>query len=47
MKEETLDRKGLETINLEVLSQIEDAVKFAVESPYPDPEDALKGVYSE
>ncbi len=46
-KDEILDRRGLEAINLEVLSQIEDAVQFAVESPYPEPEDALKGVYSE
>ncbi len=42
-----LDRKGQEAIDFEVMSRIEDAVKFAVESPYPAPEDALKGVYSE
>jgi TPP-dependent pyruvate/acetoin dehydrogenase alpha subunit len=42
-----LDRKEQETINLQVSSRIEDAVKYAVESPFPDPEDALKGVYSE
>jgi TPP-dependent pyruvate/acetoin dehydrogenase alpha subunit len=42
-----LDRSGQKAIDLEVLSQIEKAVKFAVESPYPDPEDALTGVFSE
>jgi acetoin:2,6-dichlorophenolindophenol oxidoreductase subunit alpha len=42
-----LDRPAQEAINLEVLSRIEDAVNFAVESPYPDPEDALSGVFSE
>jgi TPP-dependent pyruvate/acetoin dehydrogenase alpha subunit len=42
-----LDRKGQEAIDRQVMSRIEEAVKFAVESPYPDPEDALKGVFSE
>jgi acetoin:2,6-dichlorophenolindophenol oxidoreductase subunit alpha len=42
-----LDREAQEAINLAVLSRIEDAIKFAVESPYPDPEDALSGVFSE
>ena len=36
-----------EAINLQVLARIEDAVKYAMESPFPDPEDALTGVYSE
>jgi pyruvate dehydrogenase E1 component alpha subunit len=42
-----LDRKGQEAINLEIMARIEDAVRFAAESPYPEPEDALLGVYSE
>ncbi|HME41769.1 MAG TPA: thiamine pyrophosphate-dependent dehydrogenase E1 component subunit alpha [Syntrophorhabdales bacterium] len=42
-----LDRAGQEAINLQVMSRVEDAVGFAIESPFPDPEDALKGVYSE
>jgi acetoin:2,6-dichlorophenolindophenol oxidoreductase subunit alpha len=42
-----LDRKGREAIDVEVMARIEDAVTFAVESPYPDPEDALLDVYSE
>ncbi len=36
-----------EAINLQVLARIEDAFKYAMESPFPDPEDALTGVYSE
>ena len=42
-----LDRKGQEAINSEIMAQVEDAVAFALNSPYPDPEDALEGVYSE
>jgi pyruvate dehydrogenase E1 component alpha subunit len=42
-----LDREEQEAINLQALSRVEDAVKYAIESPFPDPEDALKGVYSE
>jgi TPP-dependent pyruvate/acetoin dehydrogenase alpha subunit len=42
-----LDLSAREAINAEVLSRIEDAVTFAVESPYPAPEDALTGVFSE
>jgi pyruvate dehydrogenase E1 component alpha subunit len=42
-----LDRQGREAIDCEIMARIEDAVRFAVNSPYPDPEDALKGVYSE
>ena len=36
-----------ETINSEILSRVEDAVRYATESSYPDPADALEGVYSE
>jgi TPP-dependent pyruvate/acetoin dehydrogenase alpha subunit len=42
-----LDRTEQETINLQVLSRVEDAVRYAIESPFPNPEDALEGVYSE
>ena len=41
-----LDRKELETINLQVMDRIEDSVKYAVESPLPEPEDALNDVFS-
>jgi len=36
-----------EAIERQVLSRVEDAVRYAIESPFPDPEDALKDVYSE
>ncbi|MEO0248396.1 MAG: thiamine pyrophosphate-dependent dehydrogenase E1 component subunit alpha, partial [candidate division WOR-3 bacterium] len=42
-----MDRAALETINAQVLSWVEDAVRFAVQSPFPDPEEALEGGYSE
>ena len=35
-----------EQIEKEVLNEIEEAVKFALESPYPEPEEALKDVYA-
>ena len=42
-----LDREGQVAIDSDVMSRVEDAVRFAVESPYPDPGDALEGVFSE
>lgn len=42
-----LDREGQGAINAEIMAQVEEAVTFAVNSPYPDPEDALKGVFSD
>ncbi len=42
-----LNREGQEAINRDVLARIEDAVTYARESPFPDPEEALEGVYSE
>jgi acetoin:2,6-dichlorophenolindophenol oxidoreductase subunit alpha len=47
LTDRVLDSHEQEAINLHVLSQIEDAVRFAMESPFPDPQDALTGVYSE
>ncbi|MBN1567678.1 MAG: thiamine pyrophosphate-dependent dehydrogenase E1 component subunit alpha [Acidobacteria bacterium] len=41
-----LSRSDLESINKKVLAKIDEAVAFAVESPYPAPEDALNDVYS-
>ncbi|MFQ5827023.1 MAG: thiamine pyrophosphate-dependent dehydrogenase E1 component subunit alpha [Dehalococcoidia bacterium] len=41
-----LTRQDMEEIDAQVLSQIEDAVSFALESPLPDPQDALEGVFS-
>ena len=40
-----LTEKEADKIEHEVKEQIEDAIKFADESPYPDPEDALRGVF--
>jgi acetoin:2,6-dichlorophenolindophenol oxidoreductase subunit alpha len=42
-----LDTEEIEAIEQDIITRIDDAVNFAVESPYPDPEDALEGVYSE
>jgi len=36
----------LSDINKGILERIEEAVKYAKESPLPDPEDALEDVYS-
>jgi len=38
--------KELSDINRSILEKIEEAVKYAKESPLPDPEDALEDVYS-
>ena len=42
----TLTEKEMKAIDLQVMANIEDAVKFAVESPLPAPEDAWEDVYS-
>jgi TPP-dependent pyruvate/acetoin dehydrogenase alpha subunit len=42
-----LTDKDLSDINKSVLEKIDDAVKFAMDSPYPAPEDALADVYSD
>jgi TPP-dependent pyruvate/acetoin dehydrogenase alpha subunit len=36
----------LKEINSETLAHIDDAVQYAVNSPFPDPEDAMEDVYS-
>ena len=41
-----LTRQDIEAIDSQVMKQIEDAVNYAVESPFPDPEDALEDVFS-
>jgi TPP-dependent pyruvate/acetoin dehydrogenase alpha subunit len=41
-----VSRQKLEEINSQVMQQIEDAVSYAVESPFPAPEDALEDVFS-
>jgi TPP-dependent pyruvate/acetoin dehydrogenase alpha subunit len=46
LDEGLLTEQEIEDINTEILEKIEGAVKFAEESPFPDPEDALEDVYS-
>ena len=41
-----ISKRELAEINRQVMDKIEDAVRFAVESPLPAPEDALEDVYS-
>ena len=36
----------IDAMNSQILKQVEDAVSYAVESPFPDPEDALEDVFS-
>jgi pyruvate dehydrogenase E1 component alpha subunit len=40
-------QEELDTINAKIKGQVEAAVKFAEESPYPPAEDAYKAVYAE
>jgi acetoin:2,6-dichlorophenolindophenol oxidoreductase subunit alpha len=47
LEDGVLDREAQDRINLQVMSRVEDAVIYAVESPFPDPEDALEDVFSE
>ena len=41
-----LTRLDIESTNERILSQVEEAHRYAIESPYPQPEDALEDVYS-
>jgi TPP-dependent pyruvate/acetoin dehydrogenase alpha subunit len=41
-----LTRSDIERINKDVLMRVEEAHEYALESPYPEPEDALEDVYS-
>ena len=41
-----LTEADLKAINDKILARVEEAIKYAVESPYPQPEDALEDVYS-
>lgn len=41
-----LTREKMEYINTEILSSIEEAIKYALESPYPEPEDVFEDIYS-
>jgi pyruvate dehydrogenase E1 component alpha subunit len=41
-----LTRLDIERINEGILGQVEEAHQYAIESPYPEPQDALEDVYS-
>jgi acetoin:2,6-dichlorophenolindophenol oxidoreductase subunit alpha len=41
-----LTRSEAQSINQGILAQVEDAHRFALESPFPQPQDALQDVYS-
>jgi len=42
-----IDEESIEEIRQEVLAQIDEAVEFARNSPHPQPEEALLGVYAD
>jgi TPP-dependent pyruvate/acetoin dehydrogenase alpha subunit len=44
--ENVLTHADVDRINEEVLARVEEAYQFALDSPYPEPEDALEDVYS-
>lgn len=46
LAENVLTRGDLDGINEEIMGKVEEAHTFAVDSPYPAPEDALEDVYS-
>jgi pyruvate dehydrogenase E1 component alpha subunit len=41
-----VDAAELKSTNAEVMSQVQEAVEFARKSPFPDPEEALEGIFS-
>jgi len=46
LRENVLTRADLERIDQEILGKVEEAYRYGLESPYPEPEDALEDVYS-
>ncbi len=44
--EGVLTRSDIERINEQILSRVEEAYEYAIESPFPEPQDALEDVYS-
>jgi TPP-dependent pyruvate/acetoin dehydrogenase alpha subunit len=36
-----------DVIKIDIIQEIDEAIRFAEESPMPDPEDLIKGVYHE
>jgi pyruvate dehydrogenase E1 component alpha subunit len=45
LQEQIFTKEEIEKIEKEASANVEEAVKFAVESPYPSPEDALEDIY--
>jgi TPP-dependent pyruvate/acetoin dehydrogenase alpha subunit len=41
-----MDANELKIINAEVMSQVQEAVEYAINSPVPNPEDALEDIFS-
>jgi pyruvate dehydrogenase E1 component alpha subunit len=46
LRKEILTPSDIETINGKIVAQVDEAQAFAIESPYPQPEDALENIYS-
>ncbi len=46
LKEKVLDNEGLRKLEEDVKKKIEDAEKFAIESPFPGPEELCEDVYA-
>ena len=46
LRQEILTPPDVQSINEKIMAQIEEACRFAVDSPYPQPQDALEDVYS-
>jgi len=46
IKTKVLTEKEMEEIDQEILAEMDQAVKFADESPFPEPEEALNDVYA-
>jgi acetoin:2,6-dichlorophenolindophenol oxidoreductase subunit alpha len=46
LRHDVLTHADVERINTEVMAQVEEAYQFGLDSPYPEPEDALEDVYS-
>ena len=45
VQDHTFHKEEIEKIEKDALTEVEEAVKFAMESPYPAPEEALEDVY--
>ena len=46
LRESNIGKQGLEKIDQEIQKEIQAAIGFAESSPFPEPEDALKGLYA-